>query len=195
MMPRWMVISLVLSFLVCSVCFAQSREPDNSWLMQNYHFAGAPAPGTIPQSCPLVAQLQEIQNTILSIMRKADFAWDFEGALAAAEQATATAQLIGEITGELKPPQPPGPMPPPPMQPLPDGAKSSKPQRDGAHYLVALKDGTVETASTVSMDHRMLHYLTPQGAHVQVRLDLVDWKRTAELNRGGDSGLPQMAGR
>jgi len=163
-----------LLLLASAACFAQSREPSDAWLMQNYRFAGPPAPGEIPPVSPTVAQLQEIQNTTLSILRKANFAGDYEAALAAAAQATATAQLIGTITGQLKPPQ----MAPP-------AAKEPAPQAPAA-YLIALQDRTILAAPKVWTDRVMLHYLTPQGAHGQVRLDLVDWKISAALNRRSD---------
>ncbi|HTS66709.1 MAG TPA: hypothetical protein VMH28_32015 [Candidatus Acidoferrales bacterium] len=151
---------LAMLFLAISSCLAQSREPDDSWLMKNYRFAGPPAPGEIQPVSPTVAQLQEVQNTVLSILRKADFAGDFETALAAAAQAASNAQLIGAVTGQLRPP---------PSVP--------------ARYLVALQDRTIEPAIAVWTDRLMLHYIAPEGAHVQVRLELVDWKRSAELNR------------
>ena len=165
---------LVFGLAACA-CLAQSREPDDSWLMKNYRFAGVPAPGEIPQVSPTVAQLEEIQNTVLSILRKADFASDFEAALAAAAQATANAQLMGAVTGQLKPPQPPAP-----------GPRDQNPPGP-AKYLIALRDRSIEAASAVWMDRLMLHYLTPGGAHVQVRLDQVDWQRSAELSRRSDS--------
>jgi hypothetical protein len=161
-------------FPAASSCFAQSREPDDSWLMQNYRFAGPPAPGEIQQLIPVVAQLQEVQNTVLSILRKADFAGDFEAALAAAAQAAANAQLIGVLTGQLRPPQPP------------PRAPQEQPQLNPAKYLIALQDDTIQAASAVWTDRLMLHYLSPKGAHGQVRLDRVDWKRSAELNRRSD---------
>jgi len=162
-----------VSILATATCFAQSREPSDAWLMQNYRFAGPPAPGEIPQVSPTVAQLQEIQNTTLSILRKADFAGDFETALAAAAQATAAAQLIGSVTGQLKP------------EPVPPAAKDPAP-KDPAAYLIALQDRTIQAASKVWADGTMLHYLTPQGAHGLVRLDRVDWKLSAALNRRPD---------
>jgi len=173
-MSRAKTLSVSVSILATATCFAQSREPSDAWLMQNYRFAGPPAPGEIPQVSPTVAQLQEIQNTTLSILRKADFAGDFEAALAAAAQATATAQLIGATTGQLKPPQPP---PPAAKEPAPKGP---------AAYLIALQDRTILTAPKVWTDGTMLHYLTPQGAHGLVRLDRVDWKLSAALNRRPD---------
>ena len=170
--PRRFLASAVFLFTI-SPCFAQSREPDNSWLMQNYHFTGPPPRGDIQPVNPTVAQLQEIQNTVLSILRKADFTGRFDAALAAAEQAFANAQFIGAVTGEFHPPAPPPPPPPPPQASAPGPAM----------YLVAFRDGSVQTATRIWTDRFMLHYLTAGGAHVQVRLDLVDRQRTDEWNR------------
>jgi hypothetical protein len=169
-MSRDKVCYASLFFLAAATCFAQSREPSDAWLIENYRFAGPPAPGEIPQVSPTVAQLQEIQNTTLSILRKANFAGDYEAALAAAARATATAQLIGALTGQLKPPQP---APPPAKEPAPKAP---------AAYRIALEDRTIVTAPKVWSDGTVLHYLTPQGAHGQVRLDRVDWKLSAALN-------------
>ena len=154
-----------------AVGFAQSRDPDDSWWTRNYHFTGPPAPELQPEN-PVVVQLREVQNTILSIMRKADFAWDFETALFAAAQAAANARLIGMVTGELKPAQPPQPPRAPRDQPPPEPAK----------YLIVFQDGSVQPAIAVWTDRLMLHYLTPEGAHGQVRRELIDWKRSAGLN-------------
>jgi len=180
-MPEYRIIAAAL--VLSAAGLAQTRVPSDAWLMQNYRFTGPPAPGSLQPVSPVVAQLTEIQNAMLSIMRKADFYGDFETALAAAAQATANAQLIGAITGQLKPPQP-GP---------PGGPRSSNPAP--AHYFVAFRDGTIQVATAVWTDHLMLHYLTPTGAHEQVRLDRVDWKLTAELNpKPAEAATPQRPG-
>jgi hypothetical protein len=149
MMAPWKALSFAMFFLAASSCFAQSREPDDSWLVQNYRFAGPPAPGEIQQLIPVVAQLQEVQKTVLSILRKADFAGDFEAALAAAAQAAANAQLIGVVTGQLRPPPPP----------------QEQPQLDPAKYLIALQDHTIQAASAVWTDRLMLHIDTHHHVH------------------------------
>jgi hypothetical protein len=146
----------ILLFLTAATCLAQSRDPGDAWLMQNYRFAGPPAPG-------------EIQPVSPSIMRKANFAGDFEAALAGAAQAASHSQFIGAITGQLKPPQQT-----PPAKPE---------QREPANYRIAPADRSIQTAAAVWSDGVMLHYTTRQGAHGQVRLDRVDGKRSAELNR------------
>ena len=148
--------------------------------MRNYRFVPPPAPREMEPVSPVIAQLQEIQNTTLNIRRKANFAGDFEAALAAAAQATATAQIIGNLSGQLKPPP----------QVRPSATEQQKP--DGPLYLIADKDGSIQAASAVWTDRLMLHYLTLEGGHEQVRLDRVDWKLSTELNGGREMG-PQAA--
>ena len=178
-MPHYRaVIAIVL--IACAVCLAQTREPSDAWLMKNYHFAGPPKPESLQPVSPMVAQLNEIQNTVLSIMRKTNFVRDYEGALFAADQAAGYAQLIGSITGELKPPEPGGP----------DIAQAHNPAP--AHYMVAFRDGTIQAATAVWADHLMVHYTTLTGGHEQVRLDRVDWKLTAQLNPGGLLQRPRV---
>jgi hypothetical protein len=107
----------------------------------------------------------------MSIMRKADFTEDYETALAAAEQATATAQLIGVITQRLATVEA--------AQTAPDLAKTNVPS---AIYFIALKDRSVEAATRYWIDGPMLHYITPGGAHIEVRLELVDRDLSTKLN-------------
>ncbi len=164
----------IVSILIAGACVAKTKQPSDKWLMQNYRFVEGPAPGDIKPVSPAVAQLQEIQSTMLNILRKADFAGDYEAALAAAAQATQNAQLLGVLTGELKPPAPPAP---------PHGASSPAPAPESRLYLIALKDESIQPATAMWRDRLMLHYMTTTGAHEQVRLDLVDWKRSEDLNR------------
>ena len=61
------------------------------------------------------------------------------------------------------------------------------------------KDETIQAVTAVWTDHLMAHYITRTGAHEQVRLDRMDWKRSAELNRSlgripeGPQGKPEAA--
>lgn len=146
-------------------------QPRDAWLMKNYHFTGPPPAGSIVPTDPVVSELRQIQNTLLSIMRKADFFEDYETALAAAEQATATAQLIGSINERLQS----------------AGAKTTSEDMNSSPsaplYALAFKDHTVEAATSFWTDGLMLHYMTRQGAHVQVRLNLLDRDLTTKLNR------------
>jgi hypothetical protein len=139
--------------------------------MKNYHFTGPPPAGSIEPEDPVVSELRQIQNTLLSIMRKTNFAEDYEGTLAAAEQATATAQLIGSITARLQ-------------------SAGAKTTAEGVNspaltplYALAFKDHTIEAVTAYWTDGSMLHYLTRQGAHVQVRLNFLDRDLTTTLNK------------
>jgi hypothetical protein len=156
---RCAFVCAVLLF-TAGVSRAQRSEPEDTWLTQNYHFPGPPLPGEIRPTVPAASELQEIQNTLLAILRKANFAGDYEAALAAAAQATANARLrLSRNTAVDETP-----------------AKS-------AVYLIALKDESIHAATSHWADRTMLHYITPQGAHEQVRMDLVDRAATRELNR------------
>lgn len=162
----------IVFFCTTVISLAQTKAPSDAWLMQNYRFAPAPRPGEIRPVSPSVGQLQEIQNTILNILRKADFAGDYEAALAAAAQATATAQLIGSLTGELKPP---------PQMSRPANGQEQNTERP--LILIAFEDDSIQSATAVWADNLMLHYRTMQGVHEQVPLDRVNWKLSDELNR------------
>jgi hypothetical protein len=144
-MPRF---CLVLIFTIANAP-AQTREPDDSWLMRNYRFAPAPSPSEIQPVSPTLARLQEVLQSTLSIMHKANHDGDYEAALAAAAQATATATLLGNLSGEIKPPP----------EPLRRPAEATK----------------------IWADRWMIHYLTPEGGHVQLRRDQIDWPRQCLL--------------
>jgi hypothetical protein len=149
--------------------------------MKNYHFTGPPPPGSIPSVDPVVAELRQIQNMVLSIMRKADFNDDWEAALFAAGQAFNNAQLIGTIQERLKA-----------AASTPTGAEARN--APGPTLSIALNDHTIESATVYWTDGLMLHFLTPRGAHVQVRMDLVDRNLTNRLNSAaiGSGGLSPL---
>src|SRR6266481_3463030 len=105
MFLRYAAVCSVL-VLTTGVSPAQSSRSGDNWLMQNYRFAGPPAPSELRPTDPVVSELQEIQNTILAILRKANFAGDFEAALAATAQATANAQLRHAIAERQQGAQP-----------------------------------------------------------------------------------------
>jgi hypothetical protein len=101
-------------------------------------------------------------------------------------------------------PAPPGdssmdyaqPAPPPDMNeqvPQPDNsslqiyqAPSPTPEdqamSEGRYYLIAYKDHSVYTALAYWMENGVLNYVTPQNAHNQVSLDLLDLDFTKQLN-------------
>jgi hypothetical protein len=162
--------ALVLS---SGVLLGQSTEPRDAWLMRNYRFTGPPPPGSIGATDPVVSELRQIQNTLLSIMRKANFGGDYEAALAAAAQAAMNAQLIGTITERLAEETP--------TKTIANERESTSPSAPA--YSIALKDHSVDFATAYWVDGFMLHYMSCGGAHVIVRLDLVDRGRSIELNR------------
>jgi hypothetical protein len=115
-------------------------------------------------------------------MRKMDFGGDYEGALAAAQQAAATAQLIGAITERLEAARQFAA-----CQPNGEAAAEGQARTAFAEiaplYSIAFKDHTIESATRYWTDGAMLHYMTPQGGHVQVRLALVDRALSVKLNQ------------
>jgi hypothetical protein len=164
-------VMYVLASAGGGVARAQSGDPRDAWMMKNYHFTGPPRAVTVVPTDPVVSELRQIQNTLRSIMRKADFSGDYETALAAAAQAAANAQVIGAITERLE---------------STTAAKSAAVEETKPNtpaYIIALKDHSVQLASSYWSDGLMLHYLTQQGSHVQIRLDLVDLNLSVRLNR------------
>src|SRR4051812_4683195 len=90
---------LTRSFLFCvavlataGVSMAQTSEARDGWLMRNYRFTGPTAGGETPAADP-GAELEDIQRTVLAILRKSNYERDYEAALAAAAQAAANVQL------------------------------------------------------------------------------------------------------
>jgi hypothetical protein len=60
---------------------------------------------------------------------------------------------------------------------------------DPVRFFIALKDGWVTTAVAYWISERTLHYITSQGSHNMVSLDLIDRQRSATLNEGGRAPL------
>ena len=180
-------VCFCIAALVCltvggGVSTAQSTQARDAWLMQNYRFTGPPPPGSVRPADPVVSELWRIQNAILWIMQRAKRDEDFGTALAAASQAAANAEAIEAITERREAVAA--------AKAIAEEAKSNTPS---ALYLIAFRDHTVETATRYWMEGPLLHYLTPQGAHVQVRLDLVDRNLTIRVNRmqNPDFNLPE----
>jgi hypothetical protein len=147
--------------------------------MKNYRFTGPPKPGTVKPTDPVVADLESIQSLVESIMRRAKLDEDYGTALAAASQAAANAQIIGNIRTRL------------------EAAAAAEAAAESAKvpplFWIALKDRTIAAAVAYWVDGSMLNYIDRNGAHVQVRLDLVDRRVSVELNRaqGVDFRLPE----
>lgn len=58
-------------------------------------------------------------------------------------------------------------------------------REDPVQFFIALKDGLVTRAVAYWVRERTLHYITVQGSHNMVSLELVDRQRSAMLNHGG----------
>jgi hypothetical protein len=59
---------------------------------------------------------------------------------------------------------------------------------EGRYYLIAYKDHSIYTALAYWMENGALNYVTPQNAHNQVSIDLLDLDLTKQLN--ARRGLP-----
>ncbi len=59
-----------------------------------------------------------------------------------------------------------------------------EPPADRVMFLIALKDSSVYSAVAYWIEGETLHYITTQGKHNQVSLDLVDRELSEKLNRG-----------
>jgi hypothetical protein len=152
---------------------AQLPPGHDAWLMKNYRFTGPPAPGSVRPADPVLSELWRIQSQIDWMMRRAKSDQDYEAALAAASQASANAQAIAAVTEQRIAAAAA-------TSAIAEQAKSNEP---ASLYLIAFRDHTVEKAAKYWIDGLFLHYLTPAGAHVQVRLDLVDQDLSIRLNR------------
>jgi hypothetical protein len=166
----WILSACAVLAMCQGVSQAQSPEARDAWLMKNYRFTGPPAPGSIAPVDPVLSELRQIQDTLMSILRKADFSRNYEAALYTAQEAAANAQLIGSITERLQA-----------AAAAQTGA--NQPNVNVPVYSIAFKDHTTDSAIAYWTDGLMLHYVTPHGAHVQVRLDLVDRDLSIRLNR------------
>jgi len=105
-MCKFAIGSIAVCLCLAGSASAQPPEGHDRWLMQNYKFVTPPPPEAVQPATRSASDLQEIQNTLLSIMRKANFAGDYEAALAAAAQAAANAQLMDKVAGQPRPLQP-----------------------------------------------------------------------------------------
>jgi hypothetical protein len=123
-----------------------------------------------------------VQDAMMRIMRQAKQDGDYGTALAATWQAGENVQAIAAYSEQQKEASE--------RRAAVEQARSAPP---APTWLIALRDHTVETAAVYWSDGTMLHYLTPQGAHVQVRLDRVDRPLSLRLNRerGIELRLPE----
>ena len=169
---RYAVGGLILIPLM-GVSRAQSPPAHDAWFMENYRFTGPPPPGELKPVDPVLTEMRQIQSRVLTILRRAKSERDYEAALAAAAQAVANAQLIGALTERQQAAQ------------AGDLAKSAmdEAQSTAQFFLIALKDRTINAVTSYWVDGLMLNYITLSGAHVMVRLDLVDIGLSRDLNR------------
>lgn len=63
-------------------------------------------------------------------------------------------------------------------------APRPEPADDQVLFFIALKDSSVYTAVAYWVEDGTLHYITPQGRHNQVSIDLVDRPTSTKLNEG-----------
>jgi len=59
-----------------------------------------------------------------------------------------------------------------------------EPPADSVTFLIALKDSSIYTAVAYWVEADTLHYITPQGRHNRVSLELVDRALSEKLNQG-----------
>jgi hypothetical protein len=169
---RYLVGGIIL-LLLSGNSPAQSTPPRDALLMQNYRFTGPPPPHEVKPVDSVLIELQGIQSVLRTILTRARFDGDYEAALAAAGQAAANAQLIGAIAQRRQSAQASQP-----AKPAADQTQPAPPL-----FLIAMKDRTIHAARSYWVDGPMLNYITLEGVHVIVRLDLVDRGLSRELNR------------
>src|SRR5215471_1990940 len=176
-------IAGIMLFPMAWASHAQSNTPQGAWLMQNYRFTGPPAPREVRPIDAALVEIRGMQSTLRNLMSRARFDGDYETALAAAAQIVANAQLIGAIAERAQAPQDA-----PVAKPAAEEAQSTAPI-----VVIALKDKSINAAKTYWVDGRMLNYITLQGAHVIVKLDLVDKGLSGQLNfqRNVEFHLPE----
>ena len=175
---RYAAAGMVLAPLI-GVCHAQLPPAHDAWLMQNYHFTGPPPPGEVRPAVDPLSEIREVQSTVRFIMRQAEFEGDYEAALVASAQAVANAQLMGAIVEHRQAVQAAQ------TAHAVEAAKASpeETQPPAPFFLIAMKDKTINASAAYWVDGPMLNYVTQQGVHVIVRLDLVDRGLSRDLNR------------
>jgi hypothetical protein len=141
--------------------------------MRNYRFTGPPPPREVQPIDSVLIELRGLQNTIRTILSRARFEGDYETALVAVSQLAANAQLIGAIAEQQQATQ---------AVQTTKSATGETPSPSPL-FLIALKDKTINAATSYWVDGAMLNYLTLQGVHMIVRLDLVDRGLSRDLNR------------
>jgi hypothetical protein len=162
------------------ICHAQLPPAHDAWLMQNYRFTGPPPPGEARPAVDPLSEIKEVQSTVRFIMRQAEFEGNYEDALVAAAQAVANAQLMGTIIEHRQAVQAAQAAQ---ASQAAKAAAAEEAQPPAPLFLIAMKDKTINAAAAYWVDGPMLNYVTQQGVHVIVRLDLVDRGLSRDLNR------------
>lgn len=176
MSQAWIRYSVAAGILVLMTWDSRAQLPPghDAWLMQNYRFTGPPPPSRLVPADPVLTELKGIQDTLWTIIRRAKAEEDYPSVLAAAAQAAANAQLMGVIAEHQQAVQ----------ATLPSTEQARLPSPlPGPFFLIALRDKTINTATSYWVDGNMLNYVTLQGIHIIVRLDLVDRGLSRDLNR------------
>jgi hypothetical protein len=176
---RYAAAGMVLIPLI-GVCHAQLPPAHDAWLMQNYRFTGPPPPGEVRPAVDALSEIKEVQSTVRFIMRQAEFEGNYEDALVAAAQAVANAQLMGTIIEHRQAVQAAQAAQ---ASQAAKAAAAEEAQPPAPLFLIAMKDKTINAAAAYWVDGPMLNYVTQQGVHVIVRLDLVDRGLSRDLNR------------
>jgi hypothetical protein len=156
------------------VSCAQSQQ--DAWLMKNYRFTGPPAPGTVPPADPVLSELWRIQDNIHWMLWRAKQDEDYWTALAAAAQMTTNVTAIGAVTEHREAVAAAKAL-------VAQAAAQAKANTPPPLYLIAFRDHSIAAATKYWTEGPILHYLTPEGAHVQTRLELVDRSLSARLNQ------------
>jgi hypothetical protein len=161
-------------FLITGVVRAQLSPGHDAWLMRNYKFTTPPPPSQFKPVDPVLTDLKALRDSVWTILRRAKSDDDYESALAAAGQAVSITELIGAITEHQQA-----------VQSMKSAVAEARlpAQLPPPLFLIALKDKTINTATSYWVDGMMLNYITLQGMHVIVRLDLVDRDLSRDLNR------------
>jgi hypothetical protein len=144
--------------------------------MQNYRFTGPPAPGTVQPADPVVSELWRIQDNMHWMLWKARQDEDYWTALAAAGQMTNNVLAIGAITEQRQQEAAARAL----AEKAIAAAKANVPP---PLYLIAFRDHSIAAATRYWADGPTLHYVTPEGNHVEARLDSVDRSLSDRLNR------------
>jgi hypothetical protein len=140
--------------------------------MQNYRFTGPPAPGSVQPADPVVSELWRIQDNMHWMLWRAKQDEDYWTGLAAAAQMSSNVLTIEALTERREAVAA--------AKAMAQQARSNAPP---PLYLIAFLDHTIAAATRYWTEGTILHYLTPDGAHVQTPLDRVDRSLSTRLNR------------